>query len=502
MQAQPIKEILVVGGGTAGWMTAAALANRLPSHFCKVTLVESEAIGTVGVGESTIPHIRQFNETLGIDEATFMKETSATVKLGIRFDNWGNINQQYFHPFGEYGEITKGIDFHQYWLKERAAGSDMSINAYSIAASSGLANKFPLSTHQKTTKFSDYNYSYHIDAGKYALFLRKYAENKGVKRVEGKVVKVDKHENGFLKSVTLEDGTHLQADFFVDCSGFRGLLIDQQMQSQFIHWNKWLLTNSAVAVPSERNDQLNPYTIASAQSAGWRWQIPLQHRMGNGYAYSNAHIDDQTAIDTLMQALPGKALAEPRIIRYQPGRREASWVKNCLAVGLSSGFLEPLESTSIYLIQLGITKFLELLPSRDCPQANINEYNKLIARSYEVIRNFIILHFHVTQRDDTEFWRYCRHMAIPDELQNRLELFAESGRIDISQFGVWPAVCIGQNLIPKYYDSRLDTFGDEYIQQYLQQTRKKISEAVAQMPSADEFIAFKLSQAKSGDMSC
>jgi tryptophan halogenase len=501
VQSSAIKHIVIVGGGTAGWMAAAASANRLPKEFCKITLIESDSIGTVGVGESTIPHIRQFNQTLGIDEATFIKATNATVKLGIKFDNWGEIGQSYFHPFGEYGEITKGIEFHHYWLKEQALGKCSPIADYSIAATSGLAGKFPVSTQAKQTQFSDYNYSYHIDATSYAQLLRTYSESRGVVRIEGKVSNAHKHQNGFLQSVELENGQTIQADFFIDCSGFRALLIEQQMHSKFIDWSEWLLTDSAVAVQCERNLPLNPYTIASAQSAGWQWQIPLQHRMGNGYAYSSQHINDQQATEHLMSSLTGKATSEPRIIRYKPGRREFSWVKNCLSIGLSSGFLEPLESTSIYLIQQGISKFLELLPNKDCAQPIIDEYNQALSQSYEVIRNFIILHFHINQRTDSEFWRYCQNMTIPDELKNRLDLFAESGRTDISQFGVWPAVCIGQNLRPKYYDSRLDTFGNDEILKYMQQTKSKISHALANMPTAEEFIADRLNMAQAAKVS-
>lgn len=489
-----IKNIIIVGGGTAGWMAAAACANRLPTQFCQITLIESDAIATVGVGESTLPHIRQFNETLGIDENTFIKKTRATVKLGIRFNDWGDIGQSYIHPFGEHGEITRGIEFHHYWLKAKHAGQQHRFEDHSIAATAAESAKFPISIEAKKTKFSDYNYSYHIDASAYATFLREYAVNKGVTRIEGKITQVQKHQNGYIKSVQLENGRFIEADIFIDCSGFRALLIDKEMASPFIDWSHWLLTDSAIAVPCERSGDFKPYTQATARPAGWQWQIPLQHRIGNGHAFSSQFMEQQQALDILMDSLPNKATAEPKLIRYTAGRRQASWIKNCVAIGLSTGFIEPLESTSIYLIQLGINKFLELLPSRVPQQANIDEYNKAINHSYDIIRDFIILHFHVNQRNDSEFWRYCRNMTIPDSLAHLLSLFSESGRTDLAQFGVWPAVCIGQNIIPKYYDARLDNIDQQQILHYLEQNRQSIQQMVAQFPTADQFVSHKLSQ--------
>ena len=488
MQSQVIKNIIIVGGGTAGWMTAAAMANRLPSQFFSITLIESDAIGTVGVGESTIPHIRQFNETLGIDEATFIKKTNATVKLGIKFKDWGAIGESYFHPFGEHGEITQGIDFHQYWLKARAMKEPYSLEEYSIAALSAEAGKFPLSIKEKETVFSDYTYSYHIDATAYAAFLTEYAQKKGVKRIEGKVIKANQHDNGFIKNVQLDNGQELSGELFIDCSGFRALLIEKTLNTKYIDWSHWLPTDSAIAVPCERKQILTPYTQAAARAAGWQWQIPLQHRMGNGHAYSSQYMDDQEAMDILMASLPGKALADPKLLRFKAGRRESTWQKNCVAIGLSSGFLEPLESTSIYLIQLGINTLLELFPEQECRQAERDEYNRRLQESYELIRNFIILHYHATKRDDSPFWNYCRNMTIPNDLECLITLFSESGRTVLGQFGVWPAVCIGQNIIPKYYDARLDTFSDEQIAHIMKTHRNKLKTMLTSFPSADEYI--------------
>ena len=489
MTTSKIEHIVIVGGGTAGWMTAAAMANRLPQSLCRITLIESDVIGTVGVGESTIPHIRQFNETLGIDEAAFVKKTHATLKLGIKFNDWGKIGDSYFHPFGEHGEITQGIDFHQYWLKARSLGESHGLEQYSLAAMAAFAGKFPLSTQHKPTVFADYTYSYHIDASAYAAFLRDYAVQRGVKRVEGKVVTVEQHANDFIKSVTLENGECISADLFIDCSGFRALLIDKTLKTPYLDWSHWLPTDSAVAVPCERTAKLQPYTQATARVSGWQWQIPLQHRIGNGHVFTSAFTSEQQATDILLNSLPGKALAEPKILRFKAGRRQYTWQKNCVAIGLSSGFLEPLESTSIYLIQLGVSKLLELFPDKHFRQAEIDEYNHSIAQQYELIRNFIILHFHVTTRNDSPFWDYCRNMEIPDELQHLLSLFAESGRTDIGQFGVWPAVCIGQNIIPKHYDSRLDNMSDEQINGLMTSHRQKVQAMLNTFPHADDYIA-------------
>lgn len=488
MEPQAIRSIVIVGGGTSGWMVAAALAKHLPNKFGQISLIESAEIGTVGVGESTIPHIRQFNEMLGIDESEFIKKTQATIKLGIKFNDWGNIGDSYFHPFGEHGNITQGIDFHQYWLKSRALGEQSSIEEYSIAAMAAFSGKIPLSEQLKATTFSDYNYSYHIDASAYADFLKDYSTILGVNHIEGKVIAVNQQNNGFIHTVTLENKEQISGDLFIDCTGFTALLIDKTLRTPYIDWSHWLPTDRAIAVPCELANNVMPYTQATANTCGWQWQIPLQHRMGNGLVYTSAYMEDQQAIDTLMASIPGKALADPKMFHFKAGRRQYSWQKNCVAIGLSSGFLEPLESTSIYLIQLGINKLLELLPDKSFKQAEIDEYNKSIADSYELIRNFIILHYHVTKREDSEFWRYCKNMPIPDDLQRLLTLFSESGRTELGQFGVWPAVCLGQNIIPNYYDARLDKFDESQLNDFMAQHRNQIKSLVSTSPSAVDYI--------------
>ncbi|WP_416306011.1 tryptophan halogenase family protein [Neptunicella sp. SCSIO 80796] len=489
MQTEAIRHIVIVGGGSAGWMAAAALANRIPSEFCQITLVESDAIGTVGVGESTIPHIQQFNAELGIDEQDFIRQTRATIKLGIQFNDWANLGDSYMHPFSETGHVTQGIDFHHYWLKSRTMGDNSRLDEYSLAAMAGKARRFAPPVAKKESLLSAYTYSYHIDATAYARYLRDYAEKRGVKRVEGKIIEVQQHaQSGFIETVVLENGHKIGGELFVDCSGFAGLLIDKKLQSRFIDWSHWLATDSAAVVPCERNQPLNPYTIATARDAGWQWQIPLQHRMGNGHVFSSSHMSEQTALDTLMQTIPGQPTAEPRILRFKAGRREQSWCKNCVAIGLSSGFLEPLESTSIFLIQMGILKLLEFFPSKDFPQAGIAQYNQSMSYFYDQIRNFIILHYHATSRSDTEFWNDCRTMSIPDDLQRLIRLFKQCGRVDRTQFGIWSAVCIGQGLIPEQYDARIDGVDYRQIQQYMANYRNQVQRAVNTLPPVEMFI--------------
>jgi tryptophan 7-halogenase len=494
MISNHIENIVIVGGGTAGWMTAAAMANRLPQNLCRITLIESDAIGTVGVGESTIPHIRQFNETLGIPESEFLLKTHATVKLGIKFNDWGALGESYFHPFGEHGELTQGIDFHQYWLKAKSMGEDFKLEQYSIAATAALSSKFPLSTHNKPTVFKDYTYSYHIDANAYAKFLRDYAAKRGVKRIEGKVVSVKQHLNEAIECVVLENGEIISGDLFIDCSGFRALLMAQTLKVPYLDWSHWLPTDSAVAVPCENNIALQPYTQATARIAGWQWQIPLQHRIGNGHVFSSQFIKEQQATDILLQSLPGKPTAEPKVLRFKAGRRQYSWQKNCIAIGLSSGFLEPLESTSIYLIQQGVNKLLELFPDKHFHQSLTDEYNASMSDQYELIRNFIILHFHASKRSDSDFWNYCRNMPIPEDLSYLIALFAESGRIDLRQFGVWPAVCIGQNIVPQHYDARLDVITHKQLSEFMAAHRNKVQSLVDSFPMAEEFITASLQQ--------
>lgn len=488
MQVDAIQQIVIVGGGTAGWMTAAAIANHLPVGACEITLVESDAIGTVGVGESTIPHIRRFNEILGIDEAEFMTATHATYKLGICFDHWGREGDSYIHPFGEIGHMAHGIEFHHYWLKAQQWGIKQPLEQYALNAVAARAGRFPEVITSSGHQFSGYAYAYHIDATAYAKYLRTYAEQKGVQRIEGKVIEIQQAATGDIESLMLESGLVISGDLFIDCTGFRAELIEKNLNVEYLDWSHWLATDSAVVVPTERSGTIYPFTRASARKAGWQWCIPLQHRAGNGHVYASDQISDDEAIGTLLNTLTGKPLAEPRVLRFKAGRRKTSWYKNCVAVGLSSGFLEPLESTSIYLIQFGIFKLLELFPDKKFRQPDIDAYNTSLANVYDTIRNFIILHYYLNQKSHLPFWQNCQKMPIPDKLKTLVALFVESGRVDIGQFGVWPAVCIGQHLLPEHYDARLDAMSPDMIKQFVTRCGEDIQAETAKSPCVNDYI--------------
>src|SRR5690606_34706026 len=409
MQNAPIKKIVILGGGTAGWMTAAALANRFAKTECTIQLVESEQIGTVGVGEATIPHLRFFNETLGIDENEFMRRTHATYKTGIEFINWGRMGEAYIHPFGEYGHEINGASFHHFWLKLRQAGVIEPIDNYSLPIVAAKLNKFEYPETNRRSILSTFSYAFHMDAGLYAKYLREYAERKGVRRTEGKVVDVNQHKStgeqqDFIKDIVRESGEIIDGDLFIDCSGFYGLLIEKTLKTGYQDWTHWLPCDRATAVPCERTGELSPYTKCTARTAGWQWRIPLQHHTGNGHAYSSPYMSDDEAASILLNNLEGEPLAEPNFLRFQTGRRNSSWNKNCVAIGLSSGFLEPLESTSIYLIQIAITKLLELFPDQSFNPIVTREFNGAMELEYERVRDFLILHYHATERSDSDFW--------------------------------------------------------------------------------------------------
>jgi tryptophan halogenase len=493
-QSNQIKRIIVAGGGTAGWMTAAALARMLDTQQVEVILVESDDIGTVGVGEATIPDIANFNGMLGINEAEFLKASKGTFKLGIEFSDWGKLGDKYFHPFGTHGVDMNGIDFHQYWLYSRQAGNSAPIEDYSMCALSAKQMKFALPNDNPRSPLSQLRYAYHFDASAYAAFLRKYAQQRGVQRIEGKIEHIDLNaESGNIEKLVLSDKQEIQADFFIDCTGFRSQLLGKTLGVEYNDWSHWLPCNSAQAIPTERVGELYPYTKSMAKAAGWQWRIPTQTRTGNGHIYCTDFIDDQQANDILMQGLDAKPLADARTIRFQTGCRKKFWYKNCVAIGLSSGFLEPLESTSIFLIQQGISRFISLYPSLNPPQKVLDEYNRLMTREFHQVRDFIILHYKATQRTDSPFWNYCREMSIPDSLQHKMELFQKVGRMfrdDQELFTIpsWVAVMMGQNIYPETADPLLSGVSIEEINKSLNSITSAMKNTVNQMPSHAEFI--------------
>ncbi len=491
-----LRSIVIVGGGTAGWMTAAALAKTL-GNTCSIRLVESDDIGTVGVGEATVPHLKAFNDALQIDEVDFLKAVQGTFKLGIQFCDWGRMGDKYIHGFGQIGPEYGFLPFHQYWLKLRQMGKAADIGAYSIHTAAAPLGKFMTSASDvpPNSPLAHIAHAYHFDAGRYFLFLRKFAEARGVVRTEGQVTQVQlKPENGFIDAVVLKSGERIEGDLFVDCSGFRGLLIEEALHTGYESWQHWLPCDRALAVPCEAVGPPTPYTRSTARPAGWQWRIPLQHRVGNGYVYSSAHVSEDEAAGTLLANLDGKPLADPRLLKFVTGRRKKIWNKNCVAIGLSSGFLEPLESTSIYLIQSGVGRLINLLPDRHCSTVLAERYNQQAAFEFERIRDFIILHYHATDRRDSPFWQYCGTMSIPERLQEVIQLFLESGRFfrDADEmFAVtsWVQVLVGQNRVPTGYHPAVDLVGDEELLQLESSVRGVIANCVQMMPPHEQFIA-------------
>src|SRR5438067_2529611 len=480
--------VVVVGGGTAGWMTAAALRTLLPGR-CTVDLVESQEIGIVGVGEATLPNIRGFNERLGIDEADFMSATKATFKLGIDFENWGRIGDRYIHPFGTFGRGQGDVDFHQYWLRLRHEGvSVRDLEQYSMACIMARLGKFDLPASDPDDIASTFNYAYQFDATLYAPYLRARAERLGCRRTEGRIVDVDLNgESGDIEAVVLTDGQRIAGDLFIDCSGFVSLLIGKALDEPFQDWSKWLPCDRAAAMPCRTRTALTPYTGVIAMDAGWRWRIPLQHRTGNGYVYSSAFLDDEAAAAVLVGAVEGEPIAEPRLLRFRAGRRTRSWVKNCVAVGLASGFLEPLESTSIYLIQAAITALVELLPEKPIADSDRDEFNRVIDLEYDRIRDFLILHYHATERSDSPFWNYVRTMEIPDSLAEKIELFRRRGRVVKYREGVfleasWIAVYLGQRVTPAGHDLRADMPAPDALARGMETLHGQIEAVAGRMP--------------------
>jgi tryptophan halogenase len=490
----PIQQLVIVGGGTAGWMAAAALARLLQGKVA-IRLVESDEISSVGVGESTIPMIRLFNNVLGINEDEFVRETKATFKLGIEFKDWSRPGERYMHGFGRFGQDLWTVDFFQYWLKAWQAGLAPDLEHYSINRMAALANKFMRpSDETPNSPLAEIVYAFHLDAGLYARYLRKYAEAHGVRRTEGKVVEVrQRPDDGFIESVVLESGEAVAGELFLDCSGFRGLLIEQTLKTGFEDWSHWLPCDRAWAVPCALSGELTPYTTATARPAGWQWRIGLQHRTGNGHVYASRFMSDDEAAGILMANLDGEALAEPKLLRFTAGKRNKVWNKNVVAVGLSSGFLEPLESTSIYLIQSTIQRLLSLFPSSGFHQADIDEFNRQCDFEVERIRDFIILHYHATGRDDTPFWDYVRTMEVPDTLRRKIDLYRTHGRVVreneelFTPIG-WQQVLHGQGVRPAGYNPLVDLLEEKELRNILGDIERVIGKCVGVMPTHKEFI--------------
>ena len=490
-----LRKVVIVGGGTAGWMTAAALGRFLTKDGqTAVTLIESEAIGTVGVGESTIPQINIFNRMLGLDENDFVRKTKATFKLGIDFVDWKQIGHSYHHPFGPYGIDMEAVSFHAYWLKLHALGEEDDLGAYSLNALAARQHKFMRPNGQPNSPLGSIAYAFQFDAGLYAKYLREYAEARGIVRQEGKIATVQQHgETGHVTSVTLESGDVIDGDLFIDCSGFRGLLIEGTLQTGYEDWSQWLVNDRAVAVPCALGGSMAPVTRATARPAGWQWRIPLQHRLGNGYAYSSAHISEDEATAYLLAHLDGEPLAAPNPIRFKAGRRKKSWNRNVVAIGLAAGFMEPLESQSIHLIQVGIARLLAMFPDRDFRQPDIDRYNRVMAFEYEKIRDFLILHFKATQRNDTPYWDYLREMPVPDYLADKMAVFESYGRIfreneELFNDTSWFAVMVGQGLRPKGYDPMVEVMGDDELRKRMAEIKSVIARSAEVMPGHFEFI--------------
>ncbi len=491
-----ITSITVVGGGSAGWMAAAALATYL-GKGAAIRLIESEEIGIVGVGEASVPHIKLFNgQWLGIAEAEFVKRTQATAKLGIQFKDWGRIGDSYIHGFGAIGRSLGPLPFHQFWLKLHQSGHAGPIGDYSPQTVMAPLGKFAPGDKNAApnSPLADIAYAYHFDATLYARFLRELAEQRGVQRIEGKIIKVNQRaDDGFIESVTLESGQRIDGELFIDCSGFRGLLIEQTLKTGYDDWSHWLPCDRALAVPCESVATITPYTRSTARAAGWQWRIPLQHRTGNGYVYSSKHVSDDEAAATLLANLDGKALADPRPLRFTTGMRKKTWNKNVVALGLASGFLEPLESTSIYSAQSGITRLLSLFPTRDFNPMLIERYNRESAFEFERIRDFIILHYHATERHDTPFWDYCRTMSVPETLRETIDLFRVDGRYfrngeDFFALPSWVQVMLGQRIVPAGYHPMVDEMPEARLVDHVESVRATLAQAVGSMPTHQEWI--------------
>lgn len=487
MEHNKIHKVVIAGGGTAGWMAAASLS-KLLGKTLDVTLVESDAIGTVGVGEATIPTLLTLHELLKIKEQDFMAAVQGTFKLGISFENWRDVGKDYIHSFGWTGQDCWAAGFQHFWLKGMKMGISREFGEYCNEWAAAKQNRFAVLPSQGL------NYAYHFDASLYAKFLRKMAEEHGTKRQEGKIAQVHQDSaSGFITAIELESGQRIEGDLFIDCTGFRGLLIEETLKAGYEDFTDWLPCDSAVAVQTESVGPPIPYTRSIAREAGWQWRIPLQHRVGNGVVFSGQHWSDDEAVDKLLSSIEGKPLTEPRVIKFRSGQRRRHWHKNCVSMGLSSGFIEPLESTSIHLIQRSIIRLMQMFPYDGIRQPDVDEFNNQMRFEIDNVKDFIILHYHVTDRTDTAFWRQCRDMEVPESLKHRIELFRQAGRVfkvPTELFGEnsWIQVMLGQGLIPEQYHPIVNMMDDQELEQFLTGIHGNVGRLVSQLPQHQQFI--------------
>jgi tryptophan halogenase len=489
-----IRSIAILGGGTAGWMSAAILSKFLKDTDCRIRLIESAEIGTIGVGEATIPPIIDAIRLLGVDENELIRRTQASFKLGIEFKHWTRPGHSYIHPFGPTGLPQSGVDFAAYWFKHREHRRAGPLEEYSLQAAAARRGKFMRPVNMPQSPVETITYALHLDASLLAAYLRAYAEARGVTRTEGKLQSVNlRSEDGFIASLVLESGEQIEADLYIDCTGFRGVLIEGALKTGYEDWTRWLPCDRAVAVACERTGPFSSHTLATARDVGWQWRIPLQHRVGNGYVYCSEFMPDDEAQRILLSSIEGRALRDPLPLRFTTGRRRLSWNKNCVAVGLAAGFLEPLESTGIHLIQRGIALLWQFFPDRHFRQVDIDRYNRQLAFEYERIRDFLIVHYNKTERAG-DFWGYCRNMELPDSLQERLDLFRSYGRIvrdenELFNVQSWLFLLVGQDVRPEGYDPKAETLGFEHGQRALDNIRAVVAKCAADMPSHEAFIA-------------
>lgn len=488
-----INNIVIVGGGTAGWTTAACLARVLKNTNSKITLIDSPEVATIGVGEATIPPLVEFIRFLGINEQDFVNKTKATFKLAIKFTDWNKVGEHYWHQFGSVGADIDGKPFYQHWYKSTLNGNKNAFTDYSPAIAMAKENKFVITDPQQQSILSGATYAWHFDALLVANYLADFSTKLGVNHLRGHVECIKKHNNGFIQSVTLKDGQTIEGDFFIDCTGQKALLIGDAMGSEFENWQDYLPMNRSIAMQTENNGPLIPYTESTAHEFGWQWRIPLQHRTGNGLVFCDKYGSDEQALSTLLKNISGKAVTDPRFISFTTGKRKELWKGNCLALGLSSGFLEPLESTSIHLMMKGIIKFTEMLPDKSCHQATINEYNRIMDIEYLSIRDFIVLHYCTTSRTDSQFWRDCQTMKIPDSLSEKLDLFKSQGRLFRSEFDLftppsWYAVLAGMDIRPENYDRLIDISNVEQVNGFMNKALNHLTNTVNQLPMHHEYI--------------